>query len=367
MEFSVKKDELLKYGQLILGAVERRQTLPILANVLISAHDSQISFTATDLEVELLARFTVEKIIDPGEVTVTARKLIDICRTLPPDADILLSTKKDRLIVKSGKSRFSLSTLPVVEFPNIEEIHKKLSFSISQKQLKKLLENTHFSMAQQDVRYYLNGILIDISQGVMRVVSTDGHRLSMGISDKLNIDNDHDQVIVPRKGVIELMRLLEDTDDEVEIIFGANHICANTPSYTFSSKLVEGKFPDYRRVIPKNGNKIVILERELFKQALARVSVLSNEKYRGVRFLFSNNLLKIFANNPEQEEAEDEIIIEYDGADLEIGFNVNYLLEICNTMSAERMKMTFIDTNSSVLIEGEGKSNYLYVIMPMRI
>lgn len=368
MKFSVAREEFLKYLQLISGAVERRQTLQILANVLISAHDKQVSLTATDLEVELVGRLSIDKIDDPGEITVAARKLIDICRNLPPESSITLSTQKDQLIVKSGKSRFSLVTLPAFDFPNIEEIHPKISFKLSQKAIKELLINTYFAMAQQDVRYYLNGMLIDINQGVMKVVATDGHRLALGISDKKDVLADHMQIIVPRKGIMELMRLLEDSDEEVEIIIGTNHICVLTPSFTFTSKLVEGKFPDYQRVIPKNGNKIVFINRELFKQALTRVSILSNEKFRGVRLLISENLLKIIANNPEQEEAEDEIDIDYQGADLEIGFNVNYLLDVCNTINSEKVKLTFIDTNSSALIEAhDDQNNFVYVVMPMRI
>lgn len=368
MKFSVVREEFLKYLQLISGAVERRQTLPILANVLISAHDKQVSLTATDLEVELVGRLSIDKIDDPGEITVAARKLIDICRNLPAESTITLSTQKDRLIVKSGKSRFSLATLPASDFPNIEEMHPKVAFQLSQRAAKELLVNTHFAMAQQDVRYYLNGMLVDINQGVMRVVATDGHRLSLGVSDKIEVQSDHIQIIVPRKGIMELMRLLEDIDEEVEVIIGTNHICVSTPFFTFTSKLVEGKFPDYQRVIPKNGNKIVIVDRELFKQALARVSILSNEKFRGVRLLISENLLKIVANNPDQEEAEDEIAVDYQGADLEIGFNVNYLLDVCNTIDADQVRLTFIDTNSSALMEAhDDKNNFVYVIMPMRI
>ena len=368
MKFSVVKEDILKYLQLIAGAVERRQTLPILANVLISAHDKQLSLTATDLEVELVGRLSIDKIEDPGEITVGARKLIDICRNLPNESTITLSTKKDKLIVQSGKSRFSLATLPATDFPNIEEMHPKVSFQLSQKACKELLENTHFAMAQQDVRYYLNGMLIDINQGVMRVVATDGHRLSLGVSDKIDVQADHIQIIVPRKGIMELMKLLEDTDDEIEVIIGTNHICVSTLSFTFTSKLVEGKFPDYKRVIPKNGNKVVLVDRELFKQALTRVSILSNEKFRGIRLLISENLLKIVANNPDQEEAEDEIEVNYTGADLEIGFNVNYLLDVCNTIDSDQAKLTFIDTNSSALIEPhDNKSNFVYVVMPMRI
>ncbi len=368
MKFSLLTKDILKHLQLISGAVERRQTLPILGNVLMSAHDNQLSLTATDLEVELVARLPIDKIEDPGEITVAARKLIDICRSLPGESTVTLSTQKDRLLIKSDKSRFSLSTLPASEFPNIEEVHHKISYNLSQRSFKELLENTHFSMAQQDVRYYLNGMLIDINQGVKRVVATDGHRLSIGTSDKINVKSDHIQIIVPRKGIMELMRLLEDSDEEVDVTIGNNHLCVSSAAFTFTSKLVEGKFPDYKRVIPKNGSKVVLVNRELFKQALTRVSILSNEKFRGVRLLISDNILKIVANNPEQEEAEDEIETDYNGADLEVGFNVNYLLDICNAINGEQLKLTFIDSNSSALVEAaHEENNFLYVVMPMRI
>lgn len=368
MEFKIQREELLKYGQLVLGAVERRQTLPILGNILISAHDKQILLIATDLEIELMARIPIEEIKDPGEVTVTARKLIDICKNLPNESMISLATKKDRLILKSGKSRFSLTTLPVSEFPNIEEVQKKISFKMPQNQFKRLLEKTHFSMAQQDVRYYLNGLLIDINQSVIKLIATDGHRLSLSEFDQLPGKIDQNQIIIPRKGVMELMRLLDDSEEEAEFIIGNNHISVKTPLFTFISKLVEGKFPDYRKVIPKSGKRVVLVDRDLFKQALVRVSILSNEKFKGVRLEIAENNLKIVANNPEQEEAEDQLLVNYTGADLEIGFNVNYLLDVCNTITADEMKMTFSDTNSSVLIEAsDDHSHYTYVIMPMRI
>lgn len=368
MEFTIQREELLKQGQLVLGAVERRQTLPILANILITAHDGQISMVATDLEIELISRIDIDEIKDPGKVTVTARKLIDICRNLPNDAMITLVTTKDRLMVKSGKSRFSLMTLPVNEFPNIEEVREKVSFEISQKHLRNLLEKTHFSMAQQDVRYYLNGMLFDINNGVMKLVATDGHRLSLAQFDQGKFDIENTQIILPRKGVMELLRLLNPVDDLIEVTIGANHIRVKSPDFTFISKLVEGKFPDYRKVVPKNGMRSVLVARDLFKQALTRVSILSNEKFKGVRLQLSENNLMIHANNPEQEEAEDQILVNYNGADLEIGFNVNYLLDICNNIVTDEIKMTFADTNSSVLIETSDDDNsYTYVIMPMRI
>ena len=376
MELTIRREELLKPLQLVSGAVERRQTLPILSNVLISAKNienesgisHQLSFTATDLEVELVGRINIDSIEVPGEITVSARKLFDICKTLPEGSDIQFSTNKDRLTVKSGKSRFVLTTLPASEFPNVEESNEKVAFFAPQKELKEVLEKTHFAMALQDVRYYLNGMLFDFSKKEMKLVATDGHRLSLASFPGLELQSQPLQIIVPRKGIIELMRLLQDVDEKIKISLGSNHICASTPEFTFTSKLIEGKFPSYDQVIPKNGNKVVIANRDELKQVLTRVSILSNEQYRGIRILLKPNLLSVFANNPEQEEAEEELQVGYNGSDLEMAFNVNYFIDICNTISSKEMKITFSNSTSCVLIEELGEeSNYIYVIMPLRL
>ena len=336
MKLIIKREEVLRPLQLVSGAVERRQTLPILSNIMLDVSENQLCVTATDLEIELIANLKLENLIEEGKTTVNARKLIDICRTLPAEAEIEIFTEKNHLVLLSGKSRFTLSMLSADKFPNIEETEvNQTKFSLPQNELKKLLESTYFSMGQQDVRYYLNGMLFYINQGVVKVVAADGHRLALGSMENKAIKKDSIRIIVPKKGIIELMRLLHgEAEDEVNFAIGSNHIRAATDEFVFTSKLIDGEFPNYEQVVPKSGDKEVIANRDEFKQALTRVSILSNEKYRGVRFLLSSGLLKISANNPEQEEAEEEISVNYKGADLEIGFNVNYLissLDLCGT------------------------------------
>jgi DNA polymerase-3 subunit beta len=370
MELTIERDKLLRPLQMVSGAVERRQTLPILSNVLLSIQDNKISTTATDLEIELISNTVLnDSAIESGEVTVPARKLIDICRALPSNTKIKLKFKEGgrRLTVHANDSKFALSTLPVSEFPNVEESRFGTAECVlPQNQLKMLIEKTYFAMAQQDVRYFLNGILLELNQGVIRFVATDGHRLATAflIDDSIKQEQNL-QVIIPRKGVMELMRLLKDTEDKAQILIGSNHICVKTDELIFTSKLIEGKFPNYNVVIPKNGNKEVIVDRNQFKQALARVSILSNETYRGIRINLASNSMHLSTNNPEQEEAEEKIVIDYAHPDLEIGFNVNYFLDICNTSTADELKLIFSDSDGGILIEEA--NNIIYVVMPMRI
>ncbi|OGT06216.1 MAG: DNA polymerase III subunit beta [Gammaproteobacteria bacterium GWF2_41_13] len=370
MKLVIQREQLLEPLQLVSGAIERRQTFPILSNVLISAHNRTIAMTATDLEIELTGYIELEEEInDSGEVTVSARKLLDICRTLPEGAILKLSTEKNRLNIRSGESHFVLLTLPASEFPNVEEGPEKTEWTLPQNVFKNLLEKTYFAMAQQDVRYYLNGMLLDVQPNMMRVVATDGHRLAMGVSDAVTAVESKEslQVIMPRKGVIELMRLLEKTDEIATLKVGTSHICVKSAKFTFISKLVEGKFPNYDKVVPKNCDKEIICDRQLLKQALTRVSILSNEKFRGVRLSFSSHRLDLSANNPEQEEAQEQMMVDYEGADLEVGFNVNYLLDICNIMSGDQLRMMLSDPNSALLIEPVAEEGFSYVIMPMRL
>lgn len=367
MRFTVSREALLKPLQLVAGVVERRQTLPVLANVLMVLESGQLSLTGTDLEVEIVGRIQIEGESVDGEITVPAKKFLDICKALPDGSVIEFSQDEQKVVVKSGRSRFSLSTLPANDFPAVEEGARDLSFNCPQKDIKELIEKTGFAMAQQDVRYYLNGMLWEIRPQQMRVVTTDGHRLAMCTKD-INVDiTDVRQSILPRKGVIELSRLLKDNDDLVEIIIGGSHIRAVTDDYTFTSKLVDGKFPDYERVLPKGGDKIVIGNRAELKNAFARTSILSNEKYRGVRLLLETGKLTVVANNPEQEEAEDQVAVDYNGESLEVGFNVSYLQDVANVISSENLKLTLSDSNSSALIEDPEGSEAVYVVMPMRL
>src|SRR3989338_1829876 len=369
MSFSLSRDALLKPLQLVAGAVERRQTMAILSNIFLSVRGNKLSLTATDLELELSSHVELEGASEEGNITVSARKFLDICRTLPADAIIKLERKSDRAILSTQKSKFTLSTLPAEEFPKVEEGKGQVTFSVSQKTLKNVLASTHFSIAQQDMRYYLNGMLFELREDELRLIATDGHRLSLGSIDRLKLKKGNNaQVIVPRKGIVELMRLLNDNDDMIEFVIGANHIYATTTEFKFISKLIEGKFPDYARVIPKKGDKVVEIEREILKQAFTRVAILSNEKYRGIRLFLSEKILRISANNPEQEEAEEDLAIEYNGGELEIGFNVNYLIDVCQAIQSSTIKLVFADSNSSLLVEEDQElGSFTYVVMPMRL
>lgn len=368
MKFTVSRETLLTPLQLVSGVVERRQTLPVLANVLMVLDDGLLSLTGTDLEVEIVARVTPASTADTGETTVPAKKLVDICRSLPDGSDIEFTLQEDqKMVVKSGRSRFSLATLPANDFPATEKSEGDIQFNCSQQLIKRLIDRTAFAMAQQDVRYYLNGMLWEVEGNKLRCVATDGHRLAM-CDKELDIDvPEKTQAILPRKGVIELSRLLNDAETGVDLTLGSHHIRVETEDYTFTSKLVDGKFPDYERVLPKGGTNIVIGNRTELKQAFGRTAILSNEKYRGVRLNFSEGLVTIVANNPEQEEAEEEVVIDYQGDVIDIGFNVGYLQDVANVLSSENIKITLSDANSSALLEEPEKGDSVYVVMPMRL
>ncbi len=366
MKFTVDRESLLKPLQQVIGVVERRQTLPVLGNLLIVAGQDGLQITATDLEVEIQAKSQIA-VDEAGEITLPARKLIDICKALPDNARVQLSIKDQKAQIRSGKSRFTLSTLPAADFPVVEEVKGESQFSIQQGQLKEIIDRTQFSMAQQDVRYYLNGLMLEISKGLLRAVATDGHRLAL-CDMKVDVASDHTrQVIVPRKGIQELQRLLEDSKDVVKVEISNNHLRIQTPEVCFTSKLVDGRFPDYERVVPKGGDKIVVADRELFRQALSRTSILSNEKYRGIRLNLEKNNIKIQAHNPDQEEADEEFEVNYEGAPLEIGFNVTYLLDVLASVRSDDVEITLSDSNSSCLIRQPGTQQYRYVVMPMRL
>ena len=333
MKLKIQRDDLLTPLQNIIGAVEKRQTLPALANVLVKSDSDHFTLTATDLEIELVSR--VNQMMDEaGEITLPAKKLLDICKALSSDAELSIEVSGDKALIKSGRSRFSLSTLPASDFPSLEDISSVYEFTVPQQLLKTLIDRTSFAMAQQDVRYYLNGLMLEVSSGMLRAVATDGHRLSF--CEKA-IDSDQSvetrQVIIPRKGISELHRLLSDSDEEVRIVLGNNHIQCNLQNQRFTSKLIDGRFPEYKRVMPEASGNNMVVNREAFKQALVRASILSNEKYRGIRMMMDNNLLKLQAQNPDQEEADVELEIHYEGQPIEMGINVNYMIDVLNTSS----------------------------------
>ncbi len=366
MKFSIDRDALLKPLQLVSGAVERRHNLPILANLLVEVSGHSLKLTGTDLEVELVGQAALEGEVQEGRTTVPAKKFLDIVKSLPDQVELKIEQQDNRLILRSGRSRFTLAILPAEEYPNVEAFQAEIKFTLKQGTLKSLIDATQFSMANQDVRYYLNGLLLETEGNVLRAIATDGHRLALShrmVEESLP----EKQVIVPRKGVLELQRLFEGEDLDVTIEIGDNAIRATTQSAVFTSKLVDGRFPDYRRVLPKGGDKIVIASRSQLKQALLRASILSNEKFRGVRVQLETNLIKITANNPEQEEAEEILDIEYDNSPLEIGFNVSYLLDVLNNLPSDDVRITLIDGNSSALIENHIEEDSMYVVMPMRL
>jgi DNA polymerase-3 subunit beta len=366
MKFTIDRESLLKPLQQVIGVVERRQTLPVLGNLLLVADPEGLQVTATDLEVEIQSSVKLD-VKTSGEITLPARKLIDICKALPEAASIELSIKDHKAQIRSGRSRFTLVTLPAADFPTVDKIQGDCEFSIPRNKLKELIDRTQFSMAQQDVRYYLNGLMLEIGNGRLRAVATDGHRLALCDMD-VEIDaSTARQVIVPRKGIQELQRLLEDSDEPVRVEIGTNHLRVRGEDVCFTSKLVDGRFPDYDRVLPKGGDKRVGANRELFRQALLRTSILSNEKYRGIRLNLETNNIRIQAHNPEQEQADEEFEVTYQGPALEIGFNVTYLLDVLGTVRSEDVELTLSDSNSSCLIRQPGSEQYRYVVMPMRL
>ncbi len=367
MKFSVARDALLKPLNLVAGVVERRQTLPILSNVLLSIDGDRLALTGTDLEVELIGQVPLLGAAESAEITLPARKLADICKSLPDGADIEFSIEEERVLLRSGRSRFSLSTLPASEFPSVEEGPGATELSIAQGKLRRLIERTAFSMAQQDVRYYLNGMLFEVDGKHLRTVATDGHRLALCTAEGDFGASTPMQVILPRKGVLELQRLLQQEDETVRVVLGSNHFRAQTRDFTFTSKLVDGKFPDYDRVIPRGATKIVNAERSELKDGLMRAAILSNEKYRGVRLMLSEGAMRILANNPEQEEAEETVSVEYSGDGLEIGFNVSYLVDVLNAIDGDGVKLSLGDSSSSALLEEPDGGDALYVVMPMRL
>tara|TARA_E500000075_G_scaffold129843_1_gene138060 strand:- start:814 stop:1914 length:1101 start_codon:yes stop_codon:yes gene_type:complete len=366
MKFNLSREALLKPLQLVVGVVERRQTLPILSNVLLRIDGSRLSITATDLEVEIVGFSEVSGSLEGGDVTIPARKFADICRSLPDGAIVEFSSGDGRAQIVSGRSRFTLATLPANEFPSVEDSEESIGFIAKGLVIKSLVDSTSFAMAQQDVRYYLNGMLWELSSNNLRAVATDGHRMalcdvecSVDIAEKIS-------VIMPRKGIVELSRLLG--DDDIAITMGVSHVRAKTDDFCFTSKLVDGTYPDYERVLPKGGEKRVLGERLELRQAFNRTSILSNEKYRGVRLLLSSGGLKMVANNPEQEEAEEEVSVDYVGDDLEIGFNVSYLLDVLNVLKGSSVCFTLSDSNSSALLEDSSENTRaVYVVMPMRL
>ena len=363
-----RRDDLLRPLQAVSGIVEKRHTLPILSNVLFERSGDALLFLATDLEIQVSTSFSApQKGTDSSSVTVSARKLQDILRALPEDAEVALETQNNRILAKSGKSRFTLQTLPAEDFPKIAPSGSAaVKVKVTQKSLRSLLLLVQYAMAQQDIRYYLNGMLLVIDAKTMKAVATDGHRLAYATM-KLEQKAEPLDLILPRKAIQEIVKLLGDTDDEVSFELAANQARFRIGNVELITKVVDGKFPDYGRVIPTNYTKQFTIERAKLQQSLQRVAILSNEKFRGVRWTLTEDQLRIACTNTEQEEAFEEIDISYKGEPLDIGFNVTYLLEVLNNVSSEKVTCSFGDANSSVLMTIAEDPEFRYVVMPMRI
>jgi DNA polymerase III subunit beta len=362
-----KRDEILNPLSAVSGIIERRHTLPILSNVLIDRSASAVSFLATDIEIQITARSTLTASGEARAITVGARKLVDILRALPESAEVTLDQQEKRLLVKAGKSRFTLQTMPAEDFPRLAKPAGDVArFALPQKALRRLLGLVQYAMAQQDIRYYLNGLLMVVEEKQLKLVATDGHRLAFA-SLELAADLPRQEVIVPRKTVLELSKLLADSDDEVKIEVSPAQAAFTFGSIELVSKLVDGKFPDYTRVIPTQHKNRLQIEREALRQALLRAAILSNEKFRGVRWVLADGSLKIVSSNAEQEEAHEEIEVKYSGDALDIGFNVNYLLDVLNNVSGSVIECAFGDSSSSALISYSTEKDFKYVVMPMRI
>lgn len=373
MQFTIQREELLLPLQAVAGVVEKRQTLPVLGNLLLDLEGERLTVTGTDLEVELVTSLLVHAPIETGRITVSARKLLDLTRSLPDQAMIQFSGQGEgRLRVVSGSTRVTLVTLPADEFPNVDAIQDAAMLTLPQASLLHLIDQTHFAMAQQDVRYFLMGLYLQLEGSTLRAVSTDGHRLALCELQMEDAPEAGFGVVLPRKGVLELRRLLEtEGDAQATLRVGSNHLQVELGSVRFTSKLVDGEYPNYQRVIPTPGENKVLLDRAALRESLLRASILSTEKFRGVRLAFDQNVLKVMAHNPEREQTEEELPIDYDGAPVTIGFNASYLLDVLNANAGyDGIMIAMNDGEGSCLMyppempEGE---NSLFVVMPIRL
>lgn len=370
MKFTVSRDTLVELLTNVVGAVEKKHTSKILENVLLSVYNDQLRLVGTDLEIELSASINIQ-VDREGAITAPARKLLDITKALPADSFILIEQdlESSRLLIKGGRSRFELATLPAEDFPELDEIPLETEITITESQFKRLLDKTSFCMANQDVRYYLNGLLLDIEAGAINTVSTDGHRLALcEFKDEAINVNERSSIIVPRKGALELSRILESSADvSVKVQMSGNHIRVEKDNVRFTSKLIDGKYPDYQAAVPSSTTISIQLDRIVFRDTLARVAILSNEKFRGIRLRLCEGVMTLMSNNPEQESAEEEIDINYSGDVFEIGFNVSYVLEAVNHLEGEMIDFNFTSSAASALLSSAEDSGVRYVVMPVRL
>ncbi|AWX14302.1 DNA polymerase III subunit beta [Mergibacter septicus] len=366
MQFIVARENLVKPLQQVCGVLSSRPNIPVLNNLLVEVKGEKLSLTGTDMEVELSTQVQLESSSSDGTFTIPAKKFLDICRTLPDDAQIKVDYDEQRVLVTSGRSKFNLATLPAKDYPILLDWQSQVDFVLEQTTLRSLIEATQFSMANQDARYFLNGMKFETEGNLVRTVATDGHRLAV-CTLALEQEMLSHAVIVPRKGVLELLRLLDNNSEAAHLHIGTNHIRVQFGSIIFTSKLIDGRFPDYRRVLPRNADRILEADWETLKQACVRAAILSNERFRGVRLTLNSNQLMITANNPEQEEAEEIIDVAYTGEAMEVGFNVSYILDVLNALKCKQVRIRLTDSSSSCLIEDCDDASAEYVIMPMRL
>lgn len=369
MKFSINRDIFLPAIQSVIGAIERRQTLPILSNLLIQVSNNQLIITATDLEIELKNTINLEDNVDEFEFTLPARKIADICKNIEEGSSITFTVTEENTIITTNRSKFTLSILPSNDYPKIDNLNGVNNFSIEQNKLRKIINNVAFAMAQQDVRYYLNGVLFDLNNENVSAVTTDGHRLALSETNIISEISDTKQIILPRKTVIELQKILGDTSDIINIVIDANHIQFKIGTIVLTSKLIDGKFPDYKRVIPASNDKLAKINRDSLKHALVRSAIISNEKFKGARFNFTSNLLTIETQNSERENSKEELMVDYDSDDLTIGFNISYILDVVNISNDEYIDFELKSTDTSCVIRmlDDEDIKSIYVVMPMRI
>ena len=367
MDFYITKEEVVKSLNLTLGVVEKRQTLPILSNVLLEVDESSLKLTATDLESEISTTSTISNFKSCGKTTAPARKLSDLCRLMPDLAEIHFFLDGDNLKIETESGKYNLSTLPSEDFPVFETEDTQSQINISSQNLKNLITKTSFAMGNQDWRHYLNGLYMMIDDKVITTVATDAHRLAMATSSLNEASSESTSGIVPRKSINEIGKLVGDESENVVIQLGQTSIAANVSGTTFVSKLIEGKFPDYEQVIPSGESSLLVVDRKNFSESLSRVSVLSSEKYKGVRIITKKNSLNISANNPEKEQGEENLPCEYQGEEIDIAFNVNYLQEILSTIDSEKIEINFFGSEKSCLITDPNSENLKYVVMPLLI
>jgi DNA polymerase-3 subunit beta len=368
MKFTIARETLLTPLQQVIGVVEKRQTLPILSNVLLKLAEGQLELTGTDLEVQLVTRTTVETGED-GAITVPARKLLDICRLLPDKSAVSVDCKDDRFAIRCGSSRFNLATLPADNYPEFDTGTTELEVAVPAATLRRALDKTTFAMAQQDVRYYLNGLLLDLDGRTLRTVASDGHRLAV-YEEALEVEGEGRQIIIPRKGVLELARLLGEGVESVTVQIAPNTVRVNLGAVSFAAKLIEGRFPDFQRVMPRDLARVMLIDKDIFKSALTRVSVLSSEKYKSISMdveASEEPSMSLKAQNPEHEEAEERLPVQLEGSELSVGFNAAYLLDAINNVDSAQVRLSFTEAANSCLIEDCEDSHFKFIVMPMRL